>query len=425
MNSNNAPQPGQGQPQAAPSRGRIKAWGLTAVAAAMALAVLAPQWQAHSSENAPAKKGTETAAKVPVHTTTVQERDMPIAVTGMGTVVPIASVTIRTRVDGQLDKVEFREGQDVKAGQVLARLDARTYEAQLQQVLAQKAKDEASLANARVDLQRYTDLIRDEATTRQTLETQKSLVRQLEASVQNDAAQVSLARVNLSFTTIASPISGRVGARLVDPGNIVHAADSNGLLVVNQIDPIALQFTLPQEKFQAVNRAIKSGQTLSVQALDQGSREPLGSGELTLLNNQIDTSTGTITLKARLRNPDHALWPGQAVNARLVLGTRAHALVVPNSVVQRGQDGLFAYVVDAQGKAQMQSIEVSSTEGGYSVIGKGLQAGQRVVSDGQYRLTPGAQVVETGAAANQGKPGAAADSRAGASAQDAGSRSAA
>ncbi len=364
MNSNNAPQPGRVQPQAAPSRGRIKAWGLTAVAAALALAVLAPQWQAHSSENAPAKKGTETAAKVPVHTTTVQERDMPIAVTGMGTVVPIASVTIRTRVDGQLDKVEFREGQDVKAGQVLARLDARTYEAQLQQVLAQKAKDEASLANARVDLQRYTDLIRDEATTRQTLETQKSLVRQLEASVQNDAAQVSLARVNLSFTTIASPISGRVGARLVDPGNIVHAADSNGLLVVNQIDPIALQFTLPQEKFQAVNRAIKSGQTLSVQALDQGSREPLGSGELTLLNNQIDTSTGTITLKARLRNPDHALWPGQAVNARLVLGTRAHALVVPNSVVQRGQDGLFAYVVDAQGKAKMQSIEVSSTEGG-------------------------------------------------------------
>jgi len=389
----------QGRETAAPTAGRppktrAKAWGLTAVAAAIALAFAFPQWQARSQEPRAGSTRAQAAAKVPVHMALVREMDMPIAVTGMGTVVTVASVTIHTRVDGQLDRVEFKEGQDVKAGQVLARLDARAYEAQLQQVQAQRAKDEALLANARVDLQRYTELIRDEATTRQTLETQQSLVRQLEATVRNDAAQENLARVNLSFTTIASPISGRVGARLVDPGNIVHASDAGGLLVVNQIDPIALQFTLPQEQFQAVNRAINSGRSLQVQALDPGTREVLATGELTLLNNQIDIATGTISLKARFANPQHKLWPGQSANARLVLGTEPHALVVPNAVVQRGQDGLFAYVVDEQGKAQVQPIEVRGTEGDLAVVTKGLRAGQRVVSDGQYRLTPGADVVE-------------------------------
>lgn len=377
--------------QGAFSRGRLI--GLSAVALAVIAAAGLPQWRAYSAEKKPAQ---QQAAAVPVHTAVVQQRDMPMAVTGMGTVVPVASVTIRTRVDGQLDKVEFKEGQDVKAGQVLARLDARTFEAQLQQVQAQKAKDEAQLANARADLARYAALIQDEATTRQTLDTQKALVRQLEATVQNDAAQLNYARVQLGFTTISSPISGRIGARLVDPGNIVHAADTGGLLVVNQIDPIALQFTLPQERFQAVNRAINTGRPLVVQALDQASGELLATGELTLLNNQIDTTTGTISLKARFANPQHKLWPGQAAVARLVLGTQKDALVVPSSVVQRGQDGLFAYVVDGAGRAQMQPIEVASSEGNTSVVSSGLQAGQRVVSDGQYRVTPGAAVVDAG-----------------------------
>lgn len=394
---------------ARPGKGRIRVWGLTAVAAAVVLAIAVPQWKARSAEHAPAaQQAAASKAKVPVHTALVQQKDMPITVTGMGTVVPVASVTIRTRVDGQLDKVEFQEGQDVKAGQVLARLDARSYEAQLQQALAVQAKDAATLANARVDLQRYNDLIKDEATTKQTLQTQQSLVRQLEATLQNDAAQVNLARVNLSYTTITSPIAGRIGARLVDPGNIVHAADANGMLVVNQINPIALQFTLPQEQFQAVNRAINAGKPLQVQALDQTTREVLATGDLTLLNNQIDVTTGTIALKARFDNPQHKLWPGQATNARLVLGTQPQALVVPSSVVQRGQDGLFAYVVDSAGKAQVQSIEVAGNEGSEAVVTKGLSAGQRVVSDGQYRLTPGADVVEvTSGAADAAKPGPA------------------
>lgn len=377
--------------QGAFSRGRLI--GLAAVALAVIVAAGLSQWHAHSAEKKPAQ---QQAPAVPVRTAVVQQRDMPIAVTGMGTVVPVASVTLRTRVDGQLDKVEFKEGQDVKAGQVLARLDARTFEAQVQQAQAQKAKDEAQLANARADLARYTDLIKDEATTRQTLDTQKALVRQLEATVQNDAAQLNYARVQLGFTTITSPITGRIGARLVDPGNIVHAADAGGLLVVNQIDPIALQFTLPQERFQAVNRAINAGKPLAVQALDQTTGELLASGELTLLNNQIDTTTGTISLKARFANPQHKLWPGQAAMARLVLGTQQAALVVPSSVVQRGQDGLFAYVVDGEGRARMQPIQVSGTEGNDSMVSSGLQAGQRVVSEGQYRVTPGAAVTEAG-----------------------------
>lgn len=395
---------------AAPARRMsLKVWGLGVVTVAIALVLAWPHWRGQPNSAATAAS-TAAAAKVPVRTALVTKKDMPVVVTGIGSVVPAASVIIRTRVDGQLDQVAFKEGQDVKAGQVLARLDARTYQAQLQQVQAQKAKDEALLANAQADLQRYNELIRDEATTRQTLETQKSLVRQLQATVQNDAAQVNYAQVQLGFTTITSPIAGRVGARLVDAGNIVHAADTGGLLVVNQIDPIALQFTLPQEQFQAVNRAINTGRVLAVQAQDQSSHELLATGALTLVNNQIDTTTGTITLKAYFANPEHKLWPGQTAMARLILGTVPQAVVVPNAALQRGNNGLFAYVVDAGNKAQMQPVVAGGSEAGLTVISQGLQPGQRVVTDGQYRLTPGAQVVEqttgagpAGSAASRGQ----------------------
>jgi multidrug efflux system membrane fusion protein len=381
-----------------------RALGLAAVAAAIAVLVGVPGlrhgWLDQAKAAAPA--GSHAAEpKVPVRTVKVLQESMPIAVTGVGSVLPVASVTVRARVDGQLDRVDFKEGQDVKAGQVLAHLDARTFQAQLQQIEAQKARDEAQLANARADLQRYSDLIKEDATTRQQLDTQAALVRQFAATVQNDAAQVNYARVQLGFTTIAAPIAGRVGARLVDPGNIVHAADANGLLVINQIDPIAVQFSLPEASFQAVNSAINRGGELQVQAIDRATHEVLGTGRLTLLNNQIDTTTGTVALKAHFANAQHKLWPGQSVDARLVLGTQSNALTVPSAVVQRSQDGLFAYVVDAGDKVRVQPIEVSATEGGKSLVAKGLAAGDRVVSDGQYRLTPGAQITET---ATGGKP---------------------
>lgn len=342
---------------------------------------------------------------VPVRTVQVKEETVPIAESGIGNVLPVMSVTVKPRIDGQLDRVEFKEGQDVKAGQLLARIDPRTYQAQLDQIRAQKARDEAQLANARADLSRYEELIREDATTRQQLDTQRTLVRQLEATIKTDQAQIDFARVNLGYTTISSPISGRAGARLVDPGNIVHATDASGLVVINQIDPIAVQFTLPEASFQAVNNALHASKdALSVQALERNTHEVLAEGKLVLVNNQIDASTGTITLKAHFPNPGHKLWPGQSVDARIVLGHRADALTVPAPVVQRGQDGFFAYRVDADGKAQVQPVEIAGTDAGVSVVTKGLKAGDRVVVDGQYRLTPGAQIVEMDAKGG-GKPG--------------------
>jgi len=359
----------------------------------------------------------KAAASAPVQATTaaVKQQDVPIYRAGIGTVTATQSVTVKARIDGQLDQVGFTEGQDVKAGQMLARLDPRTLQAQLAQVQAQKAKDQAQLANARVDLQRYTTLIADDAATKQQLDTQKALVAQLEAAVQTDDAQINFAQVQLGFTSIAAPISGRVGARLVDVGNIVHAADAGGLVVINQIDPITVVFTLPEDAFQDINRALNaSRQPLAAQAYPRDGRELLGQGRLVLLNNQIDSASGTVQLKASFPNPTHALWPGQYVNVRLVLGERSGALTIPAAAVQRSQDGTYAYTVGTDGKTvQTQAIQVAQIQDGIAVIDKGLAAGQRVVVDGQYKLKPGATIAESPAsgavvaAAKEPAPGGA------------------
>ena len=362
------------------------------------LVVLLLAWSAWHWLGPKPPRANAGAAPVPASTVRVARETVPIARSGVGTAMTVATVTVRTRIDGQLDRVDFREGQDVKAGQVLARIDPRTYQAQLEQVLAQKAKDEAQLANARADLKRYGDLIKEDATSQQTLDTQRALVGQLEAALKSDQAQIHFAQVQLDFTTISAPIGGRVGARLVDTGNIVHAADANGLLVINQIDPIAVQFTLPEDSFQAVNSALRdSREPLQVQAIDRGTRAVLATGKLVLLNNQIDTATGTIALKAQFPNAEHKLWPGQSVDARVVLGERADALTVPQAVVQRSQAGFFAYVVGPDDKVRVQPVQVADTADGKATIGKGLAAGDRVVVDGQYRLTPGARIAEAGA----------------------------
>ncbi|MGE8677921.1 MAG: efflux RND transporter periplasmic adaptor subunit [Achromobacter marplatensis] len=344
---------------------------------------------------------------VPVATTSVRQQDVARYLTGVGTVTAAASVTVKARVDGQLDSVGFVEGQDVKAGQVLANIDPRALQAQLAQAQAQRAKDQATLLNARLDLQRYTRLQREDAATQQTLDAQRALVAQLEAATQTDDAQISYARVQLDYTRIVAPIAGRVGARLVDPGNIVHAADANGLVVINQIDPITVQFSLPEESVPAINAAMDSGQPLPVVAYARDSNEPLETGTLVLLNNQIDTTTGTVQLKGRFDNPRHRLWPGLYVNARLVLDAHESALTVPVAAVQRSQTGTYVYAVDGDGVAQPRAVKVERMQDGVAVIQDGLSVGQRVVVDGQYKLKPGSKVRELAAASAPAAAGSA------------------
>ena len=371
-----------------------------AIASAALLVAGAAGWAwTHDARAADPKERKDArkddASPVQVVTVPVQARDVPILRAGIGTVAATASVTIKARVDGQLDAVGFTEGQDVRKGQVVARLDPRTFQAALMQAQAQRAKDQATLANARVDLQRYATLLAQDAATQQQFDTQRALVAQLEAGVKADDAQVAAAQVQLGFTTITAPISGRAGARLVDPGNIVHASDATGLVVINQIDPITVNFTLPEDAVQPINHAMAaSSRPLLVQAWSRTGSELLGTGTLTLVNNQIDTASGTVQLKARFPNPQHTLWPGQFVNVRLVLGTREKALTVPAGAVQRSQDGVYAWVVDPGGLARAQTIHVVQIQDGVAVVDQGLADGQRVVTDGQYKLKPGARTVE-------------------------------
>ena len=382
-------------------------WALAAVAVAvLGFGLWSVVHPAQAADDAKGKRPPE--GPVAVTSTLVKAQDMPIFRTGIGTVAPTFSVTVKARVDGQLDKIGFTEGQDVKKGQLLAQLDPRTLQAQLLQAQAARAKDQATLVNARIDLQRYTTLLAQDAATQQQVDTQKALVNQLEATLKSDDAQVNAAQVQLGFTTIVAPISGRVGARLVDPGNIVHAADTGGIVVINQIDPISVVFTLPDDAVQDTIHALDGKKPLQVIALPREGTNVLGTGTLTLLNNQIDTSTGTVQLKASFANPQHNLWPGQYVNVRLVLGTRAKALTIPEAAVQRSQSGVYAYVIDDESKTvRNQPIAVTQIQDGIAVIGSGLAANQRVVVDGQYKLKPGSKVVE----ASHGASGAASGAR--------------
>jgi len=372
-------------------------WALAVIAVAvLGVGLWSVERPAQAADDKDKKKAVEPP--VVIKTAPVKAQDMPIFRVGIGTVTPTFSVTVKARVDGELDSVGFTEGQDVKKGQVLAKLDPRTLQAQLLQAQATRAKDQATLVNARVDLQRYTTLITQDAATQQQLDTQKALVAQLDATVKNDDAQINYAQVQLGFTTIAAPISGRVGARLVDPGNIVHAADTTGLVVINQIDPISVLFTLPEDAVQDTNRALStSKKPLVVHAFPRTGTELLGTGTLTLVNNQIDTPTGTVQMKASFPNPLHNLWPGQFVNMRLILGTYPKALTIPEAAVQRSQTGVYTYVVSADGQTvQSQPISLVQIEDGVAIVSSGLSAGQKVVTDGQYKLKPGSHVVEAG-----------------------------
>ncbi|HEY5365865.1 MAG TPA: efflux RND transporter periplasmic adaptor subunit [Casimicrobiaceae bacterium] len=379
------------------SRRRLLAVGLVA-AVVVAAALLYGHWRHARQAAAP----RAAAAAVPVTIATVTAADVPIRLSGTGSVQASQSVTVRVRVDGQLDKVAFTEGQDVRKGDLLATIDPRPLQAQLASAQAQKAHDEATLTAALKDLERYTTLVAQDSIQQQTLDTQKATVGQLKASVASDQAQIDNATVQLGYTTIRSPIDGRTGIRMLDAGNIVHAADANGLVLINQIDPIAVLFVLPEGNVPQVNAAIRaSGRTpLTLSAIAREDGKTLGNGRLLLVNNQIDTATGTVQLKGMLDNPQHNLWPGQYVNVQLLLGVRKGALTVPESTIQRSPSGLFVYVVAANGTATTRPVKVDLVQDGVAVVGDGLQAGERVVTDGQYKLRQGVKVTAAAPAAD-------------------------
>ncbi len=358
--------------------------GAVAVVAAFAL------WPSGQGAKPSGRAGGAEGRPVPVVTAQVERKDVPVYLDALGTVQAFNTVTVRSRVDGELVEVLFKEGQDVKAGDVLAQIDPRTYRAQYEQALAARDKDSAQLAAAKRDLDRYIGL--GDRVTGQSVDTQRSLVHQLEATVRADEASISNARTMLGYTVIASPIDGRTGMRLVDRGNIVHASDSTGLVTLTQIQPIAVIFTLPQQNLPAIADRLREGGALAVLATQPESRTQIDSGELELVDNQIDQTTGTIKLKAVMPNAERRLWPGGFVNVRMLLTVRQGGLVIPSPAVQRGPKGSYAFVVKADHTVEMRPIKIATVEADRALIDQGLEEGETVVTDGVAKLQNGSRV---------------------------------
>jgi multidrug efflux system membrane fusion protein len=331
---------------------------------------------------------------VPVVAGTVAQKDVPIYLDGIGTVQAFNTVTARNRVDGQIVKIGFTEGQDVKTGDVLAVIDPRPFQAALDQALAKKTQDLAQAANARATYQRNAVLLQKKVLDQQTYDTSKYLVDQMDATVKADDAAIEAAQVQLDYTSVRSPINGRVGIRQVDIGNFVQATSTTGIVVITQLKPISVLFTLPQQVVNQVNQASGS-EPLKVLAVDRDNTKTMEEGELAVVDNQIDSTTGTVKLKATFPNSDLKLWPGQFINARLLVTTRKGASVVPAAVVQRGPQGSFAYVIKQDGTADMRTVKVGPIEDGLAVVEDGLKVGERVVVDGQYKLQAGSKVEVT------------------------------
>jgi multidrug efflux system membrane fusion protein len=340
---------------------------------------------------------------VSVVATKAVARDMPVTLDGLGTVTAFKTVTVRSQVDGRLDSVAFREGQFVKRGTILARIDPRPFAIQLHQAQGALTRDQAQLGGGKVNLDRYTRVAKDKLIAQQQADDQGALVGQLEGSVKADQAQIEQAKLMLEYATIRSTIDGVTGVRLVDPGNMVHPAEAAGIVVVTQVDPIAVLFTLPQDELGRVQKAMTEGKP-AVDALSRDGSSVLATGVLEVIDNQINATTATIRLKAVFPNPDHVLWPNQFVKARLHLGLRKGALVVPAVAVQRGPAGAFAYVVGADKTVAARPVEVDSTDTQFAVIRSGLSAGETVVTEGQFQLKPGA-LVETREPGESREPG--------------------
>jgi membrane fusion protein, multidrug efflux system len=325
---------------------------------------------------------------VPVSVATVSRADLPVRLTALGSVVAFNTVTVRPRVDGQLMRVLFREGQFVERGELLAEIDPRPFQVQLEQAEGQLARDQAQLANARVDLGRYQTLLSEDSIASQNVDAQRSTVAQLEAALKVDDAAIDSARLNLTYSRITAPLSGRVGLRLVDAGNVVTASATAGLVVITQVDPIAVVFTLPEDALRTVLPRIRAGARLPVDAFDRSGATRLAMGSVVTVDNQIDQSTGTVRLKAVFDNHDHALFPSQFVNVQVLADTERAQMVVPASAVQQGPQGQFVYLV-RDGKAVVQGVQVADVEAERASIRSGLNAGDVVVTDGLDRLREG------------------------------------
>jgi membrane fusion protein, multidrug efflux system len=334
-------------------------------------------------------------ARIPVTVARVQKADFPVYLNGLGTVQPYRTVTVRSRVDGQIIKVAFKQGRMVREGDTLVEIDPRPYQAALDQALAKKAQDEANLKNAKLNLDRSLGLAAKNYATQQQVDTQQAMVDQLTAQIQGDQAAIDNAQTQLSYTIIKSPLAGRAGFRLVDPGNIVHDSDQNGIVTIVQLQPIAVVFTAPEENVPQINKALAEGTVVPVEALSSDGLRTLAEGELARVNNEVDQASGTIRMKATFQNKDNVLWPGLSVSTRLLVDTLKDVIVIPDDAVQRGPNGLYAFVVGDDDKVAVQAINVSQSGDGESVVEQGLTAGQRVVVAGQYRLQAGSVVQPT------------------------------
>jgi multidrug efflux system membrane fusion protein len=345
---------------------------------------------------ASAQKSGPRTPPVRVSIAPVEKTDFPVYLTGLGTVQAFNTVVVRTRIDGQIDKIAFQEGQSVNQGDLLAEIDPRPFQAALDQAKAKKVQDEANLANANLDLQRYTRL--GEFATRQQTDTQRSTVAQLTAQIAADEAAISNAQTQLDYTQVKAPISGVAGLRQVDLGNIVNASTQTGIVTITQIEPITVIFTAPEEQLPYINEA-QAVSPLKVIAITTDGKKPLAEGKLSVVNNQVDTTSGTIRLKAVFDNKNHALWPGQSVSTRLLVRTLKDATVVPDDAIQHSTDGLYAYTVNGDNKAELRKVKVGQSIDGRSVVEEGLTPGQQVITGGQFKVQPGT-IVSTAVASS-------------------------
>jgi multidrug efflux system membrane fusion protein len=365
-----------------------RAWSIIVGAILVAACVVSVRVIHGESKTSASSRGPKTPA-IPVVAIAATKGDIPVYLTGLGTVTPLNTVTVRSRVDGELVEVAFREGQIVHKGDLLAHVDPRPFQLQLTQAQGQAAKDDASLRNAKIDLQRYQVLIAQDAIPRQQLDTQVATVDQFAGTLKSDQAQIDSAKLNLVYSRITAPLTGRIGLRQVDPGNIVHAADQNGLAVIAQTSPIAVIFTIAQDSLPLVLRQTRAGQQLAVDAFNRDLNTRLATGSLLTIDNEIDPTTGTVRLKAVFANTDDSLYANQFVNARLLVDTIHGAIIVPTAAIQRSPQSTFVYVVKADNSVEVRNVQVRLTEGDRTAVQSGLSPGDVVVTEGVDKLQPG------------------------------------